>query len=151
MADDAVFEGSEEPVMELVLSSDDEFADVAPPTAEERRLRRHELRERFLPGVDAGAVFALSVSLVSLTSSGLIEMIAQNREIASTLSGSLLVRDQMAPFRDMDHLKFLGQGIFAAVALVVALLAMVRWRAERTPAGRGRSHRRRCWSGWPGW
>jgi hypothetical protein len=133
MSDDAVFDSPEEPVMELVLTSGDEFTDVAPPTVEERRLRRHELRERFLPGVDAGAVFALGVSLVSLTSSGLIEMIAQNRELTFTMTGQfgLTNRDQLSPFRDMDHLKFLGQGIFAAVAVVVAVLVVGSWRAER--------------------
>lgn len=133
MSDNGVFEGSDEPVMELVLSSDDEFAGVDPPTVEERRMRRHELRERFLPGVDAWAVFALGVSLVSLTSAGLIEMMAQNRELTYTLSGHFTVaaRDQFSPFRDMDHLKFLGQGIFAAVAVVVALLVTGSWRAER--------------------
>jgi len=133
MVDETVFDHSDEQVMELVLSSDDEFADVDPQSPEERRLRRDELRERFLPGVDAGALIALVVSMVSLMTSGLFEVLAQNRELTFTthyVSGSN-PPDRFEPFRDVDHLRFLGQGIFAAVAVVVAGLVVSNWRAER--------------------
>lgn len=133
MSDETVFDHSDETVMELVLSSDDEFTGEAPRSPEERRLRRDELRERFLPGVDAGALFALAVSTVSLVTSGLFEILGQNRELTFTarhVSGSN-PPDRYAPFRDVDHLRFLGQGIFAAVAVVVAVLVVSNWRAER--------------------
>ncbi|WP_194917842.1 hypothetical protein [Catenulispora rubra] len=133
MPDETVFDHSDEPVMELVLSSDDEFTGVDAHSPEERRLRRDELRERFLPGVDAGALFALAASTVSLVTSGLFEILAQNRELTFTaryVNGSN-PPDRYAPFRDMDHLRFLGQGLFAAVAVVVAALVATNWRAER--------------------
>jgi hypothetical protein len=133
MPDETVFDHPDEPVLELVLSSDDEFTGADPDSPEERRLRRDEFRERFLPGVDAGALFALVVSMVSLMSSGLFEILAQNRELtfsSSTASGSNPL-DRFAPFRDVDHLRFLGQGVFAAVAVVVAGLVVNNWRAER--------------------
>lgn len=133
MSDEVVFDSPDEPVMELVLSSDDEFTGPEPPTAEELRLRRTELRERFLPGVDGGAVFALAVSMVSLTSSGLIELLAQNRELTFTLVPRFGTgfRDPLTPFRQVTHLRFLGQGAFALVAVVVAVLVAANWRAER--------------------
>lgn len=135
MSNDTDFGGLDEPVLELVLSSDDEFADADPHSlsVEDRRLQRHELRERFLPGVDAGALFALCVAMVSLTSSGLVEVLALNRELVPTayMAGSSRAPDPLAPFRDVDHLRFLGQGVFAAVAVVIAVLAASNWRAER--------------------
>lgn len=134
MSNETDFDGLDEPVMELVLSSEDEFTGHDPRSVEDRRVQRHELRERFLPGVDAGALFALCVAMVSLTSSGLVEILALNRELtftASATGSSSRVSDPMAPFRDVDHLRFLGQGAFAAAAVVIALLAASNWRAER--------------------
>jgi hypothetical protein len=136
MSGEALFDESDEAVMELVLSSDDEFTGVeerSAETVEDRRLRRHEIRERFLPGVDAGALFAFGAAMVSLTSSGLIEIMAQNRELTTTLfsrSGSA-GEDPWAPFRDVDHMRFLGQGVFAAAAVVIAAVALTNWRSER--------------------
>lgn len=136
MSDNLGFDPGDEPVMELVLSSDDEFTGTAPVTVEERRLRRREVLARFIPGVDAGAVFALGVALLGMTSLSLVETIVQNDEITgvtsstgSSFGGS--VRDQWAPFRDMDHARFLGQGAFALLAVVVAVLVTGGWRAER--------------------
>lgn len=133
MSDETVFDHPDEPVMELVLSSDDEFTGADPRSPEERRLRRDELRERFLPGVDAGALIALVLSLVSLLSSGLFEIMVQNRELTYTTRyvGGSNPPDRYAPFRDMDHLRFLGQGIFAAAAVVIAGLVVSSWRSER--------------------
>ncbi|MEZ0113139.1 hypothetical protein ABH920_007164 [Catenulispora sp. EB89] len=138
MSDETVFDHSDEPVMELVLDgddefSDDEFTDADLHSLEERLRRRDELRERFLPGVDGGALFALAVSTVGLVTSGLFEILGQNRELTFTahhVSGSSLP-DQYAPFRDVNHLRFLGQGIFAGAAVVVAVLVVNSWRAER--------------------
>ena len=50
---------------------------------------------------------------------------------SASASSPVSTRDQLSPFRDMDHLKFLGQGVFAAVAVVVAVLVTAGWRAER--------------------
>ena len=132
MSDEAVFDGSVEPVMELVLSSDDEFTGADADSVEERRLQRDELRARFLPGVDAGALIALGVSLVSLVSTGLVEVLAQSRELSyqPNLGGGHAV-DPMAPLREANHLRFLAQGVVAAVAVVVAVLVANNWRAER--------------------
>jgi hypothetical protein len=132
MAGEAVFDGSDEQVMELVLSSDDEFTGAVPHSVEDGRLRRHELRERFLPGVDGGALLALGVSLVSLTSSGLIEILAQNREFSESFNRSgQNTSDPWAPFRQMNQMRFLGQGAFALVAVIIAALAAANWRSER--------------------
>jgi hypothetical protein len=82
--------------------------------------------------VDGGAVFALAVSMVSLTSSGLIEMMVQNREFTFTTSGhGSSFQDPLAPFRQMDHIRFLGQGVFALVAVVIAGLAASNWHRDR--------------------
>lgn len=137
MADQSAFDEPHEAVMELVLSSDDEFTDAdvrSPrPSREDRRLRRHELAARFLPGVDAGALFALGVGLVSLTSASMIEILAQNSEISDSYThpNADLNDDPLAGLRHLSHLRFLGQGGFAVASIVIAFAVLSRWRPDR--------------------
>ncbi|GAA1954794.1 hypothetical protein [Catenulispora subtropica] len=138
MVDEAAFDEPHDAVMELVLSSDDEYAGIEPGEVEagreERRLRRRELAARFLPGVDAGALFALGSAVVSLTSASMIEILAQNREIADSYSHRSSfdsAYDPLATLRELGHTRFLGQGAFAGVAIVVALAVLARWRSDR--------------------
>jgi hypothetical protein len=137
MVDEAVFGEPRDAVMELVLSSDDEFVGAGPgegeASREERWLRRREVVARFLPGIDAGALFALVTSLVSLTSASMIEIFAQNREIADSYrhrSSFDSVYDPLATVRELGHTRFLGQGVFAGVAIVIAVAVLVRWRPD---------------------
>lgn len=136
MVSDAGFDESHDVVMELVLASDDEFAGDEPGAAdarrEERRAWRLEMAARFLPGVDAGALFALASALVAWTSASVMEIVAQNREISADLSRRLPPDgDPLTPFRDMNHFRFLGQGLFAGVAVAVAFAVLTRWRVDR--------------------
>ncbi|MFD0637066.1 hypothetical protein [Catenulispora yoronensis] len=138
MVDEAAFDDPQDAVMELVLSSDDEYADVHPRDGEElreeRRVRRRELATRFLPGVDAGALFALVGSVVSLTSASVMEILAQNREVTDTFSqrsGNLGRNDPFAVFRAMNHERFLGQGVFAAAAVLIGFVTLAGWRSDR--------------------
>ena len=133
---DAVFDESHDAVLELVLASDDEYAGPEPAEAdarrEERRERLLEIAARFLPGVDAGALFALAAALVGWASASVMEILAQNQEISATIAQRPQTdSDPLKPFRDMSHFRFLGQGLFAAVAVVVALAVLTRWQADR--------------------
>jgi len=137
MMDEAVFDEPRDAVMELVLSSDVEYAGVEPAelqaSREERWLRFRELAARFLPGVDAGALFALVSALVSLTSASLIEILAQNREIADSYrhrSSFDSSYDPLATLRELGHTRFLGQGLFAVAAIAIAMAVLVRWRPD---------------------
>lgn len=135
--DEAVFDEPRDTVMELVLSSDDEYVGVAPGEVEvireERRLRRREFAARFLPGVDAGALFALASAVVSLTSASLIEILAENREIADSYnhrSSFDSAYDPLATLREVGHTRFFGQGVFAGLAIVIALGVLSGWRSD---------------------
>lgn len=137
MVDEAVFGEPRDAVMELVLSSDDEFVGVEPGERavgrQERWLRWREVASRFLPGVDAGALFALGAALVSLTSASMIEILAQNREIADSYqhrSSVDSVYDPLATLRELGHTRFLGQGLFAGAAIVIAVAVLARWRSD---------------------
>jgi hypothetical protein len=142
MTDDEVFDEQRETVMELVLSSDEEFPGTAPgfgadSRSEERRDWWRATAARFLPGVDAGAVFALGLALVSLTTSGLIDVLATRAQIVYTYSlrsaanSASANNDPLAGYRHLLNIRTLGQGAVAAAAVLLAVLVLARWQQER--------------------
>jgi hypothetical protein len=140
MAEDVSFDEPREAVLELVLSSDEEFQGEelsAAARSENRRAWWRDATARFLPGVDGGAVFALAFALLALIPSALIDIWATNRSVAASWkaqSGALSSKGQADPFaelRNLTDLRALAQGTIAVAAVLVAVLVLSRWREDR--------------------
>ena len=139
MVDDAVFGDSREAVLELVLSSDEEFQGdglSAEARSENRRAWWREMAARFLPGVEAGALFALGLALIGLTNSVLVELWATNEQVGATYRNtdnalSQRSADPLAPYRHVADLRTLGQAAFGVAAVLVAIVVLTRWQQSR--------------------
>ena len=132
MSEPLVFDESDDGVLEVVLSSEAEFAGdgfIGEDDKAERVAQRRGIAARFLPGVDAGALFALAFALVALTSSSLIDIVATNHQVAMEFSaGTSPANNPYALITDATHIRAFGGGSFASAACVIAVLVLSRWQ-----------------------
>src|SRR5437868_6714432 len=97
MTGSTVFGEPDDGVLEVVLSSEAEFSGGrfggdADETRVNWALRLRALATRFLPGVEGGALFALGLAVVGMTTSSMIESYVTNRQLSFEMSTSMSSR-----------------------------------------------------------
>jgi hypothetical protein len=140
VSDDVFLDDSRDEVMELVLSSDEEFtgdeADEIDETErrESRRVWWRETANRFLPGVDAGAVIAAGAALVGLGGTLTVDQAATASEISVSYNESVSRRVTGGPldqYHEYLDVRWIGQISVAAVAVLLGVLVLARWKEGR--------------------
>lgn len=138
---DEVFVGeSQDDVMELVLSSDEEFtggefAEIDETQRREaRRMWWRETARRFLPGVDAGAALAAAAAVLGLAGTFVSDQLATVSQINANYNDSLKRGSSVDPLdsvRDYLDVRWIGQLSVAAVAVLIGVLVLARWKEGR--------------------
>jgi hypothetical protein len=135
MANEALFDEPDDAVLEIVLSSDEEYQEgFAKFDAEDRRVRRQGFITRFLPGVEAGAVFALGLAMIGLTISSAVDIYVSNRvetrdiAVESQSGGQNMLLDELHFY---SHLRSAAMAAICLLAVVIAVLVLSRWREEK--------------------
>jgi hypothetical protein len=133
-----------EEVLELVLTGDDEFPGGGLPPGdrgEDRRLKWRTAGARFLPGVDAGALYAAAFAFFAAGTSLVVDAWTQNRLIAQQIKSEFAPRtaaaglgtpsDPLVGYRGTMEFRALVQGGVAVVAILVAIAVLLRWQEGR--------------------
>lgn len=140
MSEDVFVDDSHDEVMELVLSSDEEFTDVEADgfsetlRREDRRVWWRDMAARFLPGVDAGAIIAAVASLIALAGALPVDQMSTASEISSQYNSSLSRNAAADPFATVHaflRLRWIGLASGAGLAVVLGVLVLIRWKEGR--------------------
>lgn len=140
MSDEVFLDDSRDEVMELVLSSDEEFTGVEGDEIDEterrenRRVWWRETATRFLPGVDAGACIAAAASVVAVAGTVAADQAVTASEIGSSYAGGTsqpTLLEQVKQYQHYLDIRWIGQLSVAVLAVVLGVLVLARWKEGR--------------------